>query len=171
MASLVFELLDRENNDAWKRIDIVVTPGISALQSAAAKIGAPLGHDFCAISLSDLLTPWEAIQQRLQAAAEGDFVISFYNPVSKKRDWQLDYARDVLLKYRPADTPVIIARQLGRPEENLRVIKLVDLKASEIDMLTLVMIGSSNSRCVQTHRPQPWVYTPRGYNKKAGVEL
>ncbi len=116
MATLVFELLDKGGiSDAASRIEVQCSPGISALQGAAARIGAPLGHDFCTISLSDLLTPWEDIKRRVKAAGEGDFVIAFYNPVSMKRRTQLAYARDELLKYRPASTPVVLATNLGRP--------------------------------------------------------
>jgi len=117
MATLVFELLahgDLSGNA--KRIAIEISPGISALQAAASRAGAPLGHDFCTISLSDLLTPWEAIQMRIKAAAEGDFVVAFYNPVSKRRRKQLAYAREALLQHRPADTPVILATNLGRQD-------------------------------------------------------
>jgi cobalt-precorrin 5A hydrolase / precorrin-3B C17-methyltransferase len=110
MATLVFELIAKGNlSDAATRIEIIVSPGISALQAAAARAGAPLGHDFCTISLSDLLTPWDHIQTRVRAAAKADFVIAFYNPVSQKRRTQLAFARDILLEHRPADTPVILA--------------------------------------------------------------
>ncbi|WP_202526245.1 precorrin-3B C(17)-methyltransferase [Sneathiella litorea] len=167
MATLVFELIDREHNQDWGRLDIQVTPGISALQAAAARAGAPLGHDFCTISLSDLLTPWEVIEKRIKAAAEGDFVISFYNPVSMKRRTQLHAAKKILLEHRPANTPVIIARNLGRETENVSFVSLNDLDPEEIDMLTLVMVGSSESRLTTTNSAtKSWVYTPRGYSGK-----
>ncbi len=161
MATLVYELLDRDPQPGWARLHIQVSPGVSAMQACAARIGAPLGHDFCAISLSDLLTPWEAIEKRLHAAAEGDFAISFYNPVSKRRTTQLAAAREILLKHRPPDTPVILARKLGREGEAIRVIDLADLDPADVDMLTLVMVGASSSR-----RVGRWVYTPRGYEGK-----
>lgn len=172
MATLVFELLDKGDvSDAARRIEVVNSPGISALQGAAARAGAPLGHDFCTISLSDLLTPWEDIQRRVRAAGEGDFVIAFYNPVSKKRRTQLAFARDELLKYRPADTPVILATNLGRDGETVRIVPLADLDVDEVDMLTVVIVGSSNSRVVTTGDGRSWAYTPRGYARKAGTGI
>ncbi|MDM7980361.1 MAG: precorrin-3B C(17)-methyltransferase [Rhizobium sp.] len=168
MATLVFELFDKGGiTDGASRIEVQVSPGISALQAAAARIGAPLGHDFCTISLSDLLTPWEHIQRRVKAAGEGDFVIAFYNPVSMKRRTQLAYARDELLKYRPATTPVILATNLGREGENVRTVPLGELNVDDVDMLTVVVVGSSESRTVTTGDGKTWVYTPRGYSGKA----
>lgn len=168
MATLVFELFDKGGiSDAASRIEVQVSPGVSALQAAAARIGAPLGHDFCTISLSDLLTPWEHIQRRVKAAGEGDFVIAFYNPVSMKRRTQLAYARDKLLEYRPASTPVILATNLGRPGEHVRTVPLGDLNVDDVDMLTVVVVGSSESRTVTTGDGKTWVYTPRGYSGKA----
>ena len=172
MATLVFELIEKGGlTDEAKRIGIAVSPGISALQAAAARAGAPLGHDFCTISLSDLLTPWEAIQMRVKAAAEGDFVIAFYNPVSKRRRTQLAHARDVLLQHRPADTPVILATNLGRPEEKVRVVALSGLEVDDVDMLTVVIVGSSETRTVATGDGKTWVYTPRGYAAKQGTGI
>ncbi len=172
MGSLVFELIDRGGlSDAARRVEVQCTPGISALQGAAARAGAPLGHDFCTISLSDLLTPWPSIQMRLKAAAEGDFVIAFYNPVSKKRRTQLAYARDVLLSHRPFDTPVILATNLGRPGESVRVVPLGELNVDDVDMLTVVVVGSSESRTMKTGDGKTWVYTPRGYAGKAGAGI
>lgn len=171
MAALVYELLDLATNkggvsDFAKRVDVQMAPGISALQGAAARVGAPLGHDFCTISLSDLLTPWEAIETRIQAAAKADFVISFYNPVSKKRRTQLAYAKQVLLNHRPDDCPVILASNIGRATENIRYVNLADLNIDDVDMLTLVMVGSSNSRKFMRGNGHEYVYTPRGYAKK-----
>ncbi len=167
MATLVFELLDKGGISASaSRIEVQCSPGISALQGAAARIGAPLGHDFCTISLSDLLTPWEDIKRRVKAAGEGDFVIAFYNPVSMKRRTQLTYARDELLKYRPASTPVVLATNLGRPGETVRTVPLGELNIEEVDMLTVVVVGSSESRTVKTGDGKTWVYTPRGYSGK-----
>jgi len=172
MATLVFELIDKGGvSDAATRIEIVVSPGISALQGAAARAGAPLGHDFCTISLSDLLTPWEDIQRRVKAAGEGDFVVAFYNPVSKKRRTQLAWARDELLKHRPAESPVILATNLGREGEQVRIVPLGDLNVDDVDMLTVVVVGSSDSRTVVTGDGRSWVYTPRGYSGKAGTQM
>jgi len=140
-----------------------VHPGLSALQLAAARAGAPLMHDFCTVSLSDRLTPWDVIERRLMAAAAGDFVVALYNPRSKGRDWQLGRAQELLLAHRPATTPVVVARQLGRPEEAVSLHTLAELPIDQIDMLTLVLIGNSSSR-VEGGR----MVTPRGY---PGAEL
>jgi len=175
MGALVFELLDRGPealgvSDAAKRVEVVSTPGVSALQGAAARAGAPLGHDFCAISLSDLLTPRADIVKRLKAAAEGDFVIAFYNPVSKRRRTLLAEARDILLKHRPADTPVMLASNLGRPTEAVRYVRLDALMVDDVDMLTVVLVGSSNSKLAQLGEG-PRMYTPRGYARKIDGDL
>ena len=145
------------------RPGFTVHPGISALQLAAARAGAPLMHDFCTVSLSDRLTPWPVIEKRLQAAAAGDFVVALYNPRSLGRDWQLGRARELLLDHRPGSTPVLLARQLGRAEETLSLHTLADLPIEAVDMLTLVLIGNSSSR-VEAGR----MVTPRGY---PGAEL
>ncbi len=168
MAALVFELLDREARADWKRVAVTVVPGVSALQAAAARIGAPLGHDFCAVSLSDLLTPWPAIEQRLKAAAEGDFVVALYNPVSKRRSRQLAAAVEILRTKRTGDTPVVLARNLGRPGEEIAVIALDELTPDRVDMLTVVLVGSTATRRVPRGEGGCWVYTPRGYAAKAG---
>ena len=170
MATLVFELLDRqlngqENSPQWLEVEIEVVPGISAMQAAASRMGAVLGHDFCTISLSNLLTPWETIEKRLHACGQGDFVVSFYNPRSQKRDWQIATARDILLEYRPGETPVILGRQLTRAEESVRVVELEKLDAADVDMFTLVTVGNSESRHI-VNGERHWVYTPRGYRKK-----
>jgi len=165
MAALAFEVLDRDNNPAFNRIDIRVSPGISAVQAAAARIGAPLGHDFALISLSDLLTPWEAIEKRIHAVAEGDFTVAFYNPVSKRRRTQLVAAKEILMRHRPADTPVILARNLGRETENVEIIALGSLEVDMVDMLTLVLVGSSTTKRFVAGQRE-WAYTPRGYAKK-----
>ncbi len=175
MGALVFELMDRGPeqmgvSDAARRVDVISAPGISALQAAAARAGAPLGHDFCAISLSDLLTPREDIIRRLHAAAQGDFVIAFYNPVSKRRRTLLAEARDILLAHRPADTPVLLASSLGRPEETIRYRRLDALEVDEVDMLTVVLVGSSNSRLAALGEG-PRMYTPRGYARKIDGDL
>ena len=175
MGALVFELLDRGAgpggvSDAARRVEVVNAPGVSALQAAAARAGAPLGHDFCAISLSDLLTPRADIVRRLHAAAEGDFVIAFYNPVSQRRRTLLAEARDILLGHRPADTPVLLATSLGRPEEHLRYRRLADLQVDEVDMLTVVLVGSSHSRIVERGEG-PRMFTPRGYARRIDGDL
>lgn len=165
MAALVFELLDREDRPDWRRVALTVVPGISALQAAAARVGAPLGHDFCAISLSDLLTPWPAIEGRLRAAAEGDFVVALYNPVSRRRTHQLGVAKEVLSGHRPPDTPVVLARNLGREDERVEIITLAELSADKVDMLTVVLIGATSSRTFAGTAGH-WMYTPRGYAAK-----
>lgn len=166
MATLVFEQIEFGGRPDWGRVAVEVCPGISALQAAAARAGAPLGHDFCTISLSDLLTPWDAIEGRVQAAADGDFVIAFYNPVSRRRTWQLAKAREILLASRPESTPVVIARNLGRDGETVRATTLRDLDPDDIDMLTVVLVGSSETRAVARGDGRAWVYTPRGYAGK-----
>ncbi|HIC81271.1 MAG TPA: precorrin-3B C(17)-methyltransferase [Kiloniellaceae bacterium] len=168
MAALVFELLERGGNADWTRVDIRVMPGVSALQAAAARAGAPLGHDFCTISLSDLLTPWPVIERRIEAAAAGDFVIAFYNPVSQRRRQQLATAVEILRRHRPAETPVVLARNLGRPGESLSVMDLEALSPDKVDMLTVVLVGSGETRRVGRGDGGAWVYTPRGYAAKAG---
>ncbi len=170
MAALVEELVaDGQVSDAASRVPVKVAPGISALQAAAARVGAPLGHDFCTISLSDLLTPWSAIEGRVRAAAEGDFVIAFYNPVSRRRRTQLADARAILLQHRPADTPVVLASNLGRVEEQVRVTTLADLRVDDVDMLTLVLVGASSTR-TRTAQGRTRVFTPRGYAAKRPLE-
>lgn len=175
MGALVFELMDRGPEQMGvsanaRRVEVISTPGVSALQAAAARAGAPLGHDFCAISLSDLLTPRDDIVRRLRAAAEGDFVIAFYNPVSRRRRTLLAEARDILLEHRPDDTPVLLASSLGRTEESIRYRRLADLDVDEVDMLTVVLVGSSNSRLAELGEG-PRMYTPRGYARKIDGDL
>jgi cobalt-precorrin 5A hydrolase / precorrin-3B C17-methyltransferase len=162
MAALVYELIDREPC----RIAVEVHPGISAFQIASAKAGALIGHDFCCISLSDLLTPWETIVQRVTAAAQGDFVISFYNPRSLKRTDQIVKAFEILKTHRNPDTPVVIASSLGRPEEKVRVLRFDEFNPEDVDMLTLVMVGSSQSKSFKRGDGRMSAYTPRGYAKK-----
>lgn len=164
MASLVYEVLETDGSlsDGARRAQVYISPGVSALQAAAARIGAPLGHDFCTISLSDLLTPWVTIQQRIRAAGEGDFVIAFYNPVSQKRRTQLVWAKECLLQTRPKETPVVLGHSLGRPNERMEVTTLEALNVEDVDMMTVVLVGSSQTRTFQ-HGAQTRVYTPRGY--------
>ncbi|WP_251957654.1 precorrin-3B C(17)-methyltransferase [Nostoc commune] len=163
MATAVFEVCDRYAKPEWESIDIHVAPGISAMQAAAAAIGAPLGHDFCAISLSDILKPWSAIAQRIAAAAEADFVIAFYNPVSKERTWQLAEAKNILLQHRIPDTPVVLARNLGRPGQTVKAIALDELSPASADMRTIILIGSTKTRTIKRSDGSIWVYTPRRY--------
>ena len=148
-----------------ERPDFRVHPGISALQMAAARLGGPLMHDFCVISLSDKLTPWATIQQRLHAAALGDFVVVLYNPRSQERVWQLAEARRILLSQRSGTTPVALCRQLARPEEYITLTTLAALDSTTVDMLTLVLVGNSQTRCQGSR-----LLTPRGYALDRTVE-
>ncbi|MGC1310180.1 MAG: precorrin-3B C(17)-methyltransferase [Phormidesmis sp.] len=157
MAGLVLEQLRAGDWDG-KVPKVQVFPGVSALQSAASRVGAPLMHDFCAISLSNLLTPWEVIQLRLRSAAEGDFIVALYNPKSKTRTEQVIYARDTFLQHRSADTPVALARSLYRPDEQITLTTLGDMLNHPIDMLTTIIIGNRSSRDYKG-----WFITPRGY--------
>ncbi|MEM7029906.1 MAG: precorrin-3B C(17)-methyltransferase [Chloroflexota bacterium] len=157
MAGPVFEVL-RQRKWQGNEPEVEVLPGISAIQAAAAKLGAPLSHDFCTISLSDLLTPWPLIERRLVAAAWGDFVIGFYNPRSQKRDWQLAQAKEILLKHRPETTPIAIVRNITRTDETVQLTTLVDLDVTQVDMFTLVVVGNSQSYIMANH-----IATPRGY--------
>jgi cobalt-precorrin 5A hydrolase / cobalt-factor III methyltransferase / precorrin-3B C17-methyltransferase len=163
LAALVFEILDGDRRRDWATVEITVAPGVSAMQAAAARAGAPLGHDFCAISLSDLMTPWPVIRKRLEAAATGDFVVALYNPRSMRRSSQLAEAAAILLAHRRPETPALIARNLGRSGESWRVAALGNLAEAEIDMLTLVIVGNSETRV--TGGEPPRLYTPRGYGR------
>ena len=152
MASPVLEF-------AGDDVDVVIVPGVTAAQAAGSLLGSPLGHDHCSISLSDLLTPWEIIQSRVKAAAEGDFVISLYNPRSKGRDWQLGKVKEMLLAHRPADTPVGIVRDAYRTGQQVTLTDLASLRPEIVDMLTIVVVGNSQTRIVAGR-----MVTPRGYN-------
>ena len=162
LASLVYELLDRSAKPEWRMVELKICPGVSALQAASARAGAPLGHDFCAISLSDLMTPWETIRVRLEAAATADFVVALYNPRSARRSGRLAQAAEILLRHRPPQTPVFIGRNLGRAGEEGHTLALSELAGAEIDMLTLVLVGSRTTRRLDTDPPR--LYTPRGYS-------
>jgi cobalt-precorrin 5A hydrolase / precorrin-3B C17-methyltransferase len=164
MATAIFEVFDREAKPEWNSIDIRVSPGISAMQAAAALIGAPIGHDFCAISLSDILKPWSMVAQRITAAVSADFVIAFYNPISSQRTWQLSAAIDLLREQRSPDTPVVLARNVGRPGQSVKAITLKDFTPDLADMRTVILIGSSKTRTIQRGN-NTWVYTPRRYDK------
>jgi cobalt-precorrin 5A hydrolase/precorrin-3B C17-methyltransferase len=161
MAALVFELLNRAARRDWSAVEIVVAPGVSAMQAAAARLGAPLGHDFCAISLSDLLTPWDAIAARIDLAAQADFVIAFYNPRSSGRPRRLAEAAAMIAAHRPPETPCALARDLGRSGETVRLLSLADLAACDADMLSLVVVGNRRTRVLAGRGPR--LYTPRGY--------
>ncbi|MBM3560711.1 MAG: precorrin-3B C(17)-methyltransferase, partial [Alphaproteobacteria bacterium] len=158
LATLTHELVAAATDPAWQRIDLTVEPGVSAMQLAAARAGAPLGHDFCAISLSDLLTPWPAIERRLRAAAEADFVVALYNPASGARRRGLALARDILLAARGPEVPVVVAHNLARDGESVRVVTLGTLDLDTVNMLTVLIVGASTTRRGDGH-----VWTPRGY--------
>jgi cobalt-precorrin 5A hydrolase / precorrin-3B C17-methyltransferase len=162
MAALAYELIDLEP----QRIAVEVLPGISAFQAAAARVGAMIGHDFCCVSLSDLLTPWEVIEKRLKAAAQGDFVTAFYNPRSLRRRDQLERAVAILKPYRCEDTPVVVASNVGRADEKVSIMPLKDFDPEVVDMLTLVMVGSSQSKSFRRGDGRTYAYTPRGYARK-----
>ena len=142
-------------------LDVHVVPGVSAMQAAAARLGAPLGHDFCAISLSDNLKPWMLVARRLRAAADGDFVSALYNPASKARPRTIFETFALLREMKDGVTPVVFARAIGRADERVVVTTLADADPGIVDMATLVIIGSSETRIVERGGARPWVYTPR----------
>jgi precorrin-2 C20-methyltransferase/precorrin-3B C17-methyltransferase len=160
MASAVLEQLD-EHPQSWTGVDIDVSPGITAAQAVASRVGAPLGHDFCVISLSDVLKPWALIERRLDAAAGADFVIAVYNPRSSQRPWQFGRAVEIIAAHRGPATPVVVGRKVGRPTEDVRVIDLAALPSADIDMSTIVVIGSSTTRHLPDRPLATSVYTPR----------
>jgi len=161
MASAVFEAVEG-GEPGWRELPIRVVPGISAMQAAAARVGAPLGHDFCAISLSDNLKPWALVERRLRAASQGDFVLALYNPASTARPHQIHAAFAVLREGRAPETPVVFARAVGRPDEAITVTTLAQADPGMADMSTLVIVGSSGTRLVPRRTGErPWVYTPR----------
>ncbi len=162
MAAAVFEAVET-GEPVWRNLDITVIPGVSAMQAAAARLGAPLGHDFCAISLSDNLKPWEIVERRLRAAAEGDFVIALYNPASKARPDRIHQAFALLRGIKAGTTPVAFARAVGRADEGIVLTTLADADPGIADMSTLVMIGSSETRFIERPGKQPWLLTPRTY--------
>ena len=178
MASLVYELMQAEGrravSAAARRLQVISHPGISALQTVSAKAGALLGHDFCAISLSDLLTPRKDIKNRLLAAARGDFVTALYNPRSRRRTELLEMARELYLQHRPPDTPVLVGTNLGRRGESLNITTLEAFEPEKVDMLTIVLFGSSASRSFMRGNGRVAAFTPRGYAGKGsepgGVE-
>jgi len=161
MAAAVFEAV--EEDPRWLDLDIAVAPGVTAMQAAAARLGAPLGHDFCAISLSDNLKPWAMVERRLRAAAEGDFVIALYNPASRARPARIGEAFDLLRRIKGRSTPVAFARAVGRPDESLTLTTLGEADGKLADMATLVVVGSSETRFIARNGARPWMATPRAY--------
>jgi precorrin-3B C17-methyltransferase len=160
MAASVLEAVET-GPDAWRALDIAIVPGITAMLAVAARAGAPLGHDFCALSLSDNLKPWELIERRLDAAASAGFVIALYNPVSRARPWQLAKAFALLSRHLPGATPVIFGRAIGRADEDMTVTTLGAASDIEADMATLIIVGSRETRLIAREGKSPLVYTPR----------
>lgn len=161
MAAAICEAVEN-GPETWRRLDIVVLPGVTAMLAVAARAGAPLGHDFCAISLSDNLKPWELIERRLRAVAEAGLVIALYNPISKARPWQLSTAFKILREVLPVTTPVIFGRAVGRPDERFVVAPLGEAHQQTADMATCVIIGSAETRIIERPGMDPLVYSPRG---------
>ncbi len=160
MAAAICEAIDA-GPPAWRGVDLAIIPGVTAMLAVAARAGAPLGHDFCAISLSDNLKPWALIERRLAAAADAGFVIALYNPVSKARPTQLVAAFGTLGRHLPATTPVIFGRAVGREGERLAFTDLAHAGAEPADMATLIIVGSEATRIVTRPGLSPLVYTPR----------
>jgi precorrin-2 C20-methyltransferase/precorrin-3B C17-methyltransferase len=168
MASAVLEQVERDEQGEpgarrWSGVSVRVLPGLTAAQAAASRVGAPLGHDFCVLSLSDRLKPWEIIERRLDAAGAADLVVALYNPASRSRTTQLSAARDVLLRHRAPQTPVVIARDVGGPEESVRVDRLGSFDTGEVDMRCLLIIGSTRTRVRKQQDGTSVVWTPRSY--------
>lgn len=166
MASAVLECVD-QGPPAWHALDIRIIPGLSAMQAAASRVGAPLGHDFCVISLSDRLKPWEIVAKRLEAAASADFALAIYNPISSERLWQLAEARAIIAKYRGPETPVVLARSVGRSDERTIITDLEHFDPSLADMQTIVLIGSSTTRALALSNARTLIYTPRFYGDRS----
>jgi precorrin-3B C17-methyltransferase len=156
----MFEAIET-GKPAWRDIEVTVVPGVSAMLAAAARVGAPLGHDFCVISLSDNLKPWDVVLKRLEAAASGDFIIVLYNPASRARPWQLGDALRLIARHRASSTPVIFAHAVSRPDERIDITTLADAGAAHADMRTLIIIGSSATKLVTGSKGRRFVYTPR----------
>ena len=166
MAAAVCEALERGPAE-WRQVEVAIVPGISAMLAVAARVGAPLGHDFCAISLSDNLKPWPVLEQRLQLAATAGFVIALYNPISRARPWQLERAFAQLGKILPGTTPVVFGRAVGRADERIAITQLSAARSSDADMATCIIIGSAETRLVERPGTTPLVYTPRGTARPA----
>ena len=160
MAAAVCEQIE-SGPAAWRGLDLEIVPGITAMLAVAARVGAPLGHDFCALSLSDNLKPWPVIERRLDAAAQAGFVIALYNPISRARPWQLTAALERLRRYLPATTPTVFGRAVGRADETIAVTTLQAADPAGADMATLVIVGSAETRLVPRPGHAPLVYTPR----------
>jgi precorrin-3B C17-methyltransferase len=160
MAAAVCEQIE-SGPAAWRGLDLEIVPGITAMLAVAARVGAPLGHDFCALSLSDNLKPWPVIERRLDAAAQAGFVIALYNPISRTRPWQLTAALERLRRYLPATTPTVFGRAVGRADETIAVTTLQAADPAGADMATLVIVGSAETRLVPRPGHAPLVYTPR----------
>ena len=160
MAATVCEQIE-SGPAAWRGLDVEIVPGVTAMLAVAARVGAPLGHDFCALSLSDNLKPWPVIERRLDAAAQAGFVIALYNPISRARPWQLTAAFERLRRYLPATTPTVFGRAVGRADENIAVTTLQAADPAGADMATLVIVGSAETRLVPRPGHAPLVYTPR----------
>nr|WP_244642533.1 precorrin-3B C(17)-methyltransferase [Phyllobacterium sp. 628] len=166
MGAAVVEALHESADPAWHSVDLQILPGVSAAMAAASRSGAPLGHDFCILSLSDNLKPWDIIEKRIALAAEADFAMAFYNPISKPRPWQLPRAIEILRQYRAPETPIVLGRDIGRPAETLRVITLAELTPEQVDMRTVILVGSSLTQSFDRIDGGKWVYTPRWYGTK-----
>ena len=164
MAAAVFEAI--EEDPEWLKLDITVAPGVTAMQAAAARLGAPLGHDFCAISLSDNLKPWAIVERRLRAACDGDFVIAVYNPASRARPARIVEAFDLLRRLKAPMTPVAFARAVGRADETLTLTTLGEADARLADMATLIVVGSSETRFIARDGARAWMVTPRAYGAR-----
>jgi precorrin-3B C17-methyltransferase len=160
MASAVFEAIEA-GDPVWRTIDVEVIPGVSAMFAAAARLGAPLGHDFCAISLSDNLKPWTVVLERLTAAARAGFVVALYNPISKARPWQLGAAFEHLRAILPPETLVAFARAVSRPDERILTVDLAGARPEHADMSTLVLVGSAQTRRIDRGEGRSWLYTRR----------
>ena len=163
MASAVIEELHRSAGTQLGDVAVTIIAGITAASAAAAVLGAPLGHDFCAISLSDVLKPWAVVARRLEAVAGADFVISMYNPISNHRPWQLGRAAEIIRAHRAGTTPVALARCVGRKDESARIITLAELDPRDVDMSTVVIVGSSTTVRFTDASGRQWMYTPRNY--------
>lgn len=162
MATAIMESLDRASHSRWAGVEVAVIPGLSAMQAAAARAGAPLGNDFCTLSLSDNLKPWAVIERRIRLACEADFVLAFYNPISRARPWQLGAALELAAAWRTPDTPVVFATAVGRQAERVVITTLAEADPAAADMRTLVVVGASTTRVVPSRR---YVYTPRWYGE------
>ncbi|RSC28872.1 precorrin-3B C(17)-methyltransferase [Pseudomonas putida] len=163
MAAAVLEALHESSDAAWHRVDLQILPGVSASLATAAQAGAPLGHDFCVMSLSDNLKPWSIIEKRLDLAAQADLVLAFYNPISRARPWQLGQALEIVRRHRDGQTPVVLGRDIGRPGQTLSVVTLAELLPEMVDMRTMVLVGSSTTTVFKHLDGMQWVYTPRWY--------